>query len=440
MLGLGPSLSDDIIGFLTPHMRRENDRISLLLPTLKPWDDFDTVIWEGSAREFTVRLVDLLPFQYLINTIQSIKVGVEQDQIAASLCEQIDLASTINQSKQNISIDAPFGIVSPNSLFYMQRDADRHCMSYLSQTKAWTIYVKATRQVGKSSLIQQVVKQFSDVNQCRVCRINFSNFTQAQLKTLEDFLIEFCYMISEELGIPEVIGEYWNTSRRSELTICSNYLSQYILPKLSTPLILVMDDAERVLYSKFRNDFFGMVRSWHEKRSYNPMYSKLNIIISSSTEPELFIDNPSQSPFNVAYPVDLHDFSFEETKELNKRHQSPLSFKQLEKLTELLEGHPFLTRLAFYHLATKSYSFNTLMTAAISEDGPFGHHLVHLGQCVTVSEELQKSLYEILSAQNHTINKVYYRLKGAGLVKCLDGHVIMRNKLYQLFFSERLYA
>ena len=45
-------------------------------------------------------------------------------------------------------------------------------------------------------------------------------------------------------------------------------------------------------------------------------------------------------------------------------------------LNDLLAGHPFLTRLAFYRLATgQSPSFDKLDTAAAEPDGPFGDHL-----------------------------------------------------------------
>jgi hypothetical protein len=61
-------------------------------------------------------------------------------------------------------------------------------------------------------------------------------------------------------------------------------------------------------------------------------------VISGSTEPHLFIDNPNQSPFNVAKHVQLRDFNTPEMDELNRRHPHPLEQTQLKQLMDLIAG------------------------------------------------------------------------------------------------------
>ena len=50
-----------------------------------------------------------------------------------------------------------------------------------------------------------------------------------------------------------------------------------------------------------------MLRSWHN-RARHPIrrsWKKLDIILSTSTEPQFFIDRPHESPFNVGVTLQL---------------------------------------------------------------------------------------------------------------------------------------
>ena len=62
--------------------------------------------------------------------------------------------------------------------------------------------------------------------------------------------------------------------------------------------------------STFSADFFAMLRSWHGLRP-NPTrkaWRQLDIVLSTSTEPEFFIDRPHESPFNVGLILSLEYF------------------------------------------------------------------------------------------------------------------------------------
>lgn len=154
---------------------------------------------------------------------------------------------------------------------------------------------------------------------------------------------------------------------------CSNYLSKHIIPAINKPFILAMDEVERVFW-ELRSKMIFLVCSVPGTMTDHMILilPKWIFSCSSSTEPQLFIDNPNQSPFNVAQPIILYDFGTAEIQELNQRHPSPLTPNQLADLTNLLNGHPFLTRLTLYLIATGQYNFSSLQQAAILEDGPFG--------------------------------------------------------------------
>ncbi|MBV7336450.1 AAA-like domain-containing protein [Chloroflexi bacterium TSY] len=201
---------------------------------------------------------------------------------------------------------------------------------------------------------------------------------------------------------------------------------------------MALDGVEKVLGKDPQDDFFGMLRYWHDVRARNKNFAQVSLFLSCSTEPQLFIKNPHRSPFNVGERILLQDFTRLEIEELNQHHSSLLNSDQLSQLVEFLGGHPALIRQAFFRLAMGRNDFDSLFTIATSDDGPFGNHLKQLWQAILDAPDLKKSLRQICHDQAHEKDKNYYSLKGADLVLESSDQVVMRNRLYQLYFSEQL--
>jgi len=339
--------------------------------------------------------------------------------------------------EDNLELEPPYGIMRPGSKFYIERVADQECQMSLSQDEAATLFIQAPRQMGKSSLMYRTIDWTRKEYDKAFAFIDFQNFPEQYLQNEDDFFKEFCWMISDALGISEELDQYWQ-GRRSNIIKCSNYLSKHLISKLERPLILAMDEVERLLSSPFRSDFFGMLRTWHNRRAFDENFDRVTLFLSGSTEPYLLIDNPHQSPFNVAKTVFLQDFTGEEMSKLNELHSSPLSQQEVNQLMELIGGHPYLTRLAFYLLATSKIDFETLLAQATEDTGPFGDHLhrfyVHLLQ----QPKLKRALTRIVIDQQFRPGHTVYRLMQGGLVKRVGPQVVMRNRLYARYFGERL--
>lgn len=343
-----------------------------------------------------------------------------------------------SNSTTDANIESPYGTMSPGSRFYIEREADVRCSQVFASNNPFTMYIQAPRQVGKSSLMQRITHYARLSAGTKTAFVDFERFTQKQFGDLESFLIDLCLMIGDELGIEEEIDRYFGSKRRSNLVKCSNYLSKHIMPSLQGPIVLAMDEVERVLGTTFQNDFFGMLRTWHNDRARDPSFARISLFLSSSTEPELFIDNPNQSPFNVAQHVTLSDFGQLEVQQLNKLHASPLNHTQVQQVITLLGGHPFLTRLFLYLIATRQASFDVLLAQATADDGPFGHHLSYFWRHLAKTPDLQASLRQIQRSQQHPADRNLEKLKGAGLVKRSEGKIVIRNELYARYFKERI--
>ena len=103
---------------------------------------------------------------------------------------------------------------------------------------------------------------------------------------------------------------------------------------------------------------------------------------------------------------------------------------------ELLAGHPFLTRLAYYRLSTgQSPSFKALDESAAEPDGPFGDHLRAMLVLLQQQPGLLEAMRQVIAHGSVPNDEIYYRLHGAGLARRQDRRVNPANLLYARFFK-----
>lgn len=337
------------------------------------------------------------------------------------------------------AIERPYGTMNPKSSLYIERTADNDCWQYLADGQPVTLFIQAPRQTGKSSLMYRMIDRAKDELQKRFVFIDFQEFPKRDFASMDEqeFLIGICLMMGRALGVQDAIDQYWY-GREASTVKCGLYLADHIIPSVGEPFILAMDEVNRLLPSPFRDNFFGMLRAWHNKRAYDEPFKKIDIFLSSSIEPILLIENEDQSPFNVADSILLQDFTHAEVAELNRRHYSPLDDGQVEELVDLIAGHPFLTRVALYQLAIGKLSVTSLFTQAASHSGPFGDHLQYYANRIVNEPALNQALRQVLREGIWVEERAFHQLRGLGLIKRMGKQVVPRNKLYGHCFTEWL--
>jgi hypothetical protein len=232
--------------------------------------------------------------------------------------------------------------------------------------------------------------------------------------------------------------EFWNNPL-GQVQKTTNYVTKHLLREMSdAQVLLAMDEVERMFTSPFRSDFFSMLRSWHNNRARGGDWTRFNMALVTSTEPYQLIADLNQSPFNVGTVVELTDFSPEQVDDLNQRHGVPLSSEQVATLSELLGGHPYLTRKALYLTASKRTAFEGIVKEAGEDEGPFGDHLRNHLFRMSDHQELKSGLMQVIKHQRCSDEHIFFRLRGAGLVRRIGNDVLPRNTLYAEYFRKRL--
>jgi transcriptional regulator with XRE-family HTH domain len=334
-------------------------------------------------------------------------------------------------------LEPPEGTMPADSPFYVERPADAQAWIALARPGV-TLTIKGPRQVGKSSLLMRIQHRAAQAGRL-VAYLDFQQIDAADLADAERFFRHFCVWLSDVVALPSQVEEYWQMPL-GNIQRCSRYIERYLLPTLGHPLILAMDEVDALVESPFRSDFFGMLRSWHNARSLNPIWRQLDLALVTSTEPQLLIATLHQSPFNVGEILELPNFTPAQVADLNVRHGTPLQAEEVAELWQLTSGHPFLVRRALYVIASGQLAPERLFAIASDDGGPFDGHLRHQLACVYARAELATALRHILRSGDCPDESVLARLLRAGLVRRRGASVALRCPLYASYFQQRLRA
>jgi hypothetical protein len=334
-------------------------------------------------------------------------------------------------------LGSPEGTMSNQSLFYVERETDREAMNALNEIKGVTITIKGPRQMGKSSLLNRLLIE-AKAKDMRAAFIDFQMIENSAIESADIFYRQFCSLLSWEFEIEDRTEEFWKNPL-GHVQKTTNYFQKHLLKEiLDVQILLAMDEVERMFASPFRSDFFSMLRSWHNNRSRGGDWTRLNLSLVTSTEPYQFIADLNQSPFNVGQVVELSDFTPEQAADLNHRHRDPLTEAEVQQLVGLLGGHPYLTRKALYLVASQRTTFTEMLDKAYEDDGPFGDHLRNYLFRMGDQEKLKAGLVQVIKNQRCPDEHVFFRLRGAGLIKRIGNAVLPRNQLYAGYFGKRL--
>jgi hypothetical protein len=329
------------------------------------------------------------------------------------------------------------GAVGMDSPFYIRRAEDDRVEGLIPQTGV-TVLIKGPRQVGKTSLLARAQALAREKSQ-RTLYLDFQLIDESHFETLKGILLYFAHRISRELRTAIKPADVWDDAIGAPESL-TDFVEQAALESTPTVLSIVLDEADRIFQCKFRNGFFAMIRAWHNLRSRNPLWKRLNIVIGHSTEPALFIDDINQSPFNVGEIIRLGDFTAQQVDKLNEIHGRPLrSVAETSELMRLVGGHPYLVRQSFYSLCTSLKSLQVLRQVAVNESGPFGDHLRHHLWVLRDREPLRKALKQVIREGRCSDELHFQRLRAGGMLEG-DSHenARLRCDLYRQYFASRV--
>jgi hypothetical protein len=339
-------------------------------------------------------------------------------------------------------LDFPNGVVALNSPFYVERppiEAQTFCEILKPGS---LIRIKASRQMGKSSLMHRMLN-YARQNGLQIATLNLQRADRSVLSSLDQFLRWLCVNVAQQLHLPPVLDDYWNSEMGSKMS-CTLYFQQYLLKTIEPALVLAFDEVNRLFeYPDLALDFLPLLRSWYEDASEFAVWQKLRLVVVHSTEAYIPL-NLHQSPFNVGLPIRLPELTLEQVQDLALRHgltwaNTAAGLLDLRSLLQMIGGHPYLVRLALYALR-QQLSLAQLLQEAPTPSGIYSEHLRHRLQELQEYPELAIAFQKILSTTPERLEATtLYKLESLGLIKIQGNEATPSRELYRLYFQNQLH-
>lgn len=297
--------------------------------------------------------------------------------------------------------------------------------------------IKSPQGMGKKLLVDKIMSRI-DKKQYKVVNLSFLQASKGILINLDRLLKWFSLVISKKLSVASQFEENWEEGLG--LYSCTSYFEDYVLSKLKNPLILVLENVDQLfLYLETADDFLSLFRTWHKDAKTNKTWQKLRLIITYSTE-EYVPAHINKSPLNVGTEIELPDFTPEQVLTLANKYDGSLTQEDVQKITNIVGGHPYLLQKAIYAITQKQVSLANFEQTAATEGGIYSDHLrghlLNLQEHSALKEGMKKVVESSSPVDLDTTIK--FQLHSLGLVEFEQNAIKPRCKLYADYFHNRL--
>ncbi|MBN3907096.1 MAG: AAA-like domain-containing protein [Nostoc sp. NMS1] len=305
------------------------------------------------------------------------------------------------------------------------------------------IRLKAPQRMGKTLLLEKTL-DYARHQGYQTAKIDLQLADIDVLANLKTFLQWLCVDVADSLELEPQLEKHWQEVFGLNKN-CTRYFQKYLLSLTDTPLVLAIDNFERLFdFPEIFPQFCLLLRGWYEAAKQGDkignIWKKLRLVVVHSTESYPSLDS-NHSPFNVGLAIDLPEFNLQQVTELAKQQDLGLLKEQdLAQLMELVGGHPYLVQSAIAHLKSQQVTLEELLRLAPTEQGIFSDHLRqqlwHLQHNPLIEIGYKKVV--VANAPMRLDTEVAFKLHSLGLIKFIGNDCVPGCDLYRQYFSTRL--
>lgn len=328
------------------------------------------------------------------------------------------------------------GALPLDSAFYVERSPiETDCYSAILKPGA-LIRIKGSRQTGKTSLLLRILHHASQQGYQTVA-LNLEQPEATVLQDLDRCLHWLCLQSARALQLPDRLTDYWDDLFGSTIS-CKSYFEEYLLVQTPQPLVLVLDNVDRLFaYADVADEFFGLLRAWHEEAKSRQIWQRLRLVVSHATEVYIPL-NIHKSPFNVGLPIELNSLTPDQIQDLARRYGFTWSAQSTEFLINLVGGHPYLVQTTLDYLKQQSSSLEFLLQSA-ALDSIYQDHLQQQWQTLTQDPALATTFAQVIQSSAAVPLDLTQALKlqSLGLVTLQGAQATPSCQLYARYFADR---
>src|SRR5882724_7936265 len=235
------------------------------------------------------------------------------------------------------------GTLQIDARCYITRQADDDL--YVGLTRRNFCYVLTSRQIGKSSLIVRTAMRLREGGSA-VAVLDLTAI--GQNLTVEQWYDGLLVQMGQELSLADELEAYWlDHKRQSPLQRWMHAIREVVLTRLSTPVIIFIDEIDFVRSLPFSTDeFFSAIRALHNSRTIEASLNRLTFCLSGVVSPGDLIRDTHTTPFNLGQRVELTDFTREEAVVFAQGlgRGVDIASSLLDRVFYWTNGHPYLTQ------------------------------------------------------------------------------------------------
>ena len=332
----------------------------------------------------------------------------------------------------------------PDTNIYIERPPiEEKCYKAIVQPGV-LIRIKASQRMGKTLLLEKIL-DYARLTGYKVAKLDLKIADINILADLTTFLQWLCVNVADTLELDPQLDKYWQDIYGINKN-CTRYFQKYILSLSENPLVLAIDDFERLFeYPEIFPQFCLLLRGWYETAKQGDrignLWKKLRLVIVHSTEAYPDLDT-NHSPFNVGDLIELPEFNLQQLIALAKQYQldSQLGEQGACELMGLVGGHPYLVMEAISHLKSQQVTLEKLLRIAPTEQGIFSNHLRQQLWSLQHNPQLEKAYKKVVMG-NEPVRldaEIGFKLHSLGLVKLSGNDCVPSYNLYRQYFSIRL--
>ena len=227
---------------------------------------------------------------------------------------------------------------------YIQRSADVELLDHCQHGRP--AFILHSPQMGKSSLLAHTIERLKASHHTTL--IDLSQFPHPARE--EDWFHQIVRILDSSLDLSTDLMSWWAKPTVFALPPHRRLMKLFvevILPEMTKPLVLFIDEIEQIIDLSFRDHFFEWLTTLYESRESNDALSRITFVVCGVATPSQLISEDESLFFKWSHQVVLSDFTLQESLPLSEGLS--LSTDDAKEMVTWVyrwtNGHPYLTQM-----------------------------------------------------------------------------------------------